>query len=71
MLIIDRFESDYAICESDAGEVVSIPRQSIESCAKEGDSIVSDADGFFTVDKISTRQRSKRFLDLLKKLFFK
>lgn len=68
MLIIDRFESDYAVCESDTGDIINIPRQSIESGAREGDAITPAENGFYTVDRMLTERRSKQINAKLKKL---
>ena len=62
MLIIDRFEGDFAVVESDMG-MMNIPRSELPTDAKEGDvlRISIDADG--------TKSRKQRISGMMDKLF--
>ena len=62
MLIIDRFEGDYAVVETAKG-LVSIPRTDIPEGAHEGDALV------LRVDKEGTAQRKARIDGMMNKLF--
>ena len=62
MLIIDRFEGDFAIVETDNG-FINIPRSDLPVTASEGDVLVL---GF---DKDSTNERKKRVGGMMDKLF--
>lgn len=67
MLIIDRFENGFAVCQSEGGNV-NIPRELIDPEAREGDAI-GESDGKYTVLKQQTELRRKRIRGLLKGLF--
>ncbi len=67
MYSIDRFEGIYAVCEDDDGEMVDILREEIPVNAREGDIIVSDEYGNFTIDPEETRRRRKHILRLLRR----
>ena len=62
MLIIDRFEGDFAVIETDEG-MINIPRSDLPTGAKEGDilRLVIDTDG--------TETRKKRIAGMMDKLF--
>ena len=51
-MIIDRFEGDYAVLETDSG-MVNIHRAHLPSAAREGD-VVSYSNGGYSIDKNST-----------------
>ena len=62
MLIIDRFEGDFAVVETDNG-MLNIPRSELPASAKEGDTLrlIIDAD--------NTNARKKRIDGAMNKLF--
>ena len=62
MLIIDRFEGEYAVVETSAG-FINIPRDDIPLKACEGDVLV------FCVDSNDTESRKKRIESMMEKLF--
>jgi len=64
MLIIDRFEGDYAVVETDKG-VVNIPRADIPATAKEGDVLV------ISISESATGERKKEIDDMMGRLFKK
>ena len=66
-LIIDRFEEDYAVCESETG-MVNIKRSDIPNDAAEGDTLVLSNGGYF-IDREDTEKRRKEIEKLQEKLF--
>lgn len=66
MLIIDRFEGDFAVIEY--GELVfNLPRSLLPPEAKEGDVLKIE----LAVDAAATRERQKRAEELTKDLFLR
>lgn len=70
MLVIDRFEGDYAVCECETGEFVRIRRGLIADDAHEGDILVW-TDSAYLVDSSQTKSRSRRVHQKLNRLFTK
>ena len=64
MLIIDRFEGDFAVIETDNG-MLNVPRSELPTGAKEGDilRLVIDVDG--------TESRKERIDGMMERLFKK
>ena len=62
-LIIDRFEGDFAVCETENLEFVNIPKKALPENAVEGDVITVKIDGD------ETRERRKRIDGLMNSLF--
>ena len=62
MLVIDRFEGDYAVVETNSG-VVNIPRSELPKGAKEGDTLR------ISVDADDTEARKKRIDGMMNTLF--
>ena len=62
MLIIDRFEGDYAVIEVN-DEFINIPKSTIPKEAKEGDVLR------FIIDSDETAKRKQRITGLMDKLF--
>ena len=62
MLIIDRFEGDFAVVETSNG-IVNIPRTDMPPTAREGDVLVLD------LDKTGTEARKERINGMMNKLF--
>ena len=68
MLIIDRFEEEFAVVENtDTEEMTLIKKALIEESASEGDVIVL-SDEIYRVDAEATKKRRAEVLALLKKL---
>ena len=44
MLIVDRFEDEYVVCEDENKKMINIKKNQIEGCVKEGD-IISNIKG--------------------------
>ena len=64
MLIIDRFEGEFAVIEADSG-MINIPRSEIPPSAKEGDVLR------FIIDSDETTSRKERIEGLMDKVFKK
>ena len=62
-LIIDRFEGDYAVCETENLEFVNIPKSALPCDAKEGD-VIS-----ILIDKSETEERKEKIEGLMNSLF--
>ena len=68
MLIIDRFEDEFAVVENTVSEeMLLIERAIIDLNAKEGD-VITFADGMYHVDYETTKKRRAEVLALLKKI---
>ena len=62
-LIIDRFEGDFAVCETESLDFVNIPKKALPENAVEGDVITVKIDGD------ETHERKKRIDGLMNSLF--
>ena len=62
MLVIDRFEGDFAVVETEKG-MINIPRSELPKGAREGDTLR------LTIDEDDTDARKKRIDDKMNKLF--
>ena len=62
MLIIDRFEGDFAIVETDNG-MINVPKSELPENAKEGDALK------FVIDMEATQGRKQRIDKMMNKLF--
>ena len=68
MLIIDRFEGEFAIVEdTDTDKMMTVENELIEQNASEGDVIVL-LNGIYHVDSEATKKRRAEVLALLKKM---
>lgn len=66
MLIIDRFEGDFAVVEDSEKEThTNIRREFIEEGAKEGD-VLALFENFYMVDHAATKKRREEVLALEK-----
>lgn len=67
-VIIDRFEGDWALCESSQGEIISIARSQLPPEATVGDLLQLTDDNYY-LDREATRQRrqeaKEKFASLL------
>ncbi len=69
MIIVDRIENGFAVCE--IGDCfVDIPLSSIRGAVKEGCVLVEDEQGYYVNDD-ETERRKKELFEKQKKLFFK
>ena len=62
-LIVDRFESDFAVCEIEEGVFADIPLKALPDGVHEGDVIK------ISVDKDETESRKKNINNLMNRLF--
>ena len=68
-LVIDRFESEYAICELDDRTFISIPIKILPPSCKEGDCLIQEADGSYRIDSITRKVREAKIRDKMRRLF--
>jgi hypothetical protein len=68
LLVIDRFEGDFAVCEKDDKTMVDIERVKLPLTAKEGDVIVINGDKI-TLDSIETKKRKLKIDKMNKDLW--
>ena len=71
MIIVDRFEGDFAVLECDGGHVESVPRTLLPPGALEGDVLLLQADGTYAVDADTTAARAAHIRNLMDQLFDK
>jgi len=64
--VIDRFEGEYAVIETDEGEILNIKKTLLPKKVKEGDVINMEK---FTIDETETRRRHHVIDNLTNKLF--
>lgn len=62
-LIIDRFEGDFAVCETENLSFIDIPKAVLPEEAKEGDVIA------ISIDKSETDKRKEKIAGLMNSLF--
>ena len=65
MIIIDRFEGTFAVCECD-GKMIDIEKNILPEDACEGD-VIFLSDGGYVIDREQTDKRKKRAQALLQK----
>ena len=70
MLIVDRIEGEYAVCEGDDGKMQNILLCQLPYCVKAG-SVLKLLDGNYSLDENTYAERKQKILDLQKKLFKK
>jgi hypothetical protein len=69
MLIVDRFEGDFAVCKEGNGETVNIPKAKMPPSAVEGDCLIAVGKGVYAVDADETARRKKRISEKMSRLF--
>lgn len=70
IMIIDRFEGEYAAVENGGGNTINVLRSLLPEDAVEGD-IITEKNGVYVIDKEATEVRRQRILEKMKKLKFK
>lgn len=68
MLIVDRFEDEYVVCEDENKKMINIKKIQIEGCVKEGD-ILLNIKGKYIIDIKKTINRKKHIEELTKDLW--
>lgn len=66
MIVIDRFEGEYAVIEKD-GECFSLPKGSLPADAAEGD-ILEETENGYVVNKQATLHRRTKLMQRLKSI---
>lgn len=69
MLIIDRFEGEYAVCEEEGGSFRKLPKVYLPAGCREGDCLTASPDGQWQVDRAATAQRRRKIQELLGDLY--
>lgn len=62
LMIIDRFEGKYSICESDNGEFIKIEKRKIPRGAKEGD-VLESKDDRIEINYEETQKRREKIIE--------
>jgi len=66
--VIDRFEGEYAICETKDRKMINIEKARLPASAKEGDVLIISA-GKIIVDMRKTKKINKEIKELTKDLW--
>ena len=69
MLIIDRFEGEYAVCEEESGSFRKLPKVFLPAGSREGDCLVLLPGGAWQVDRAATAQRRQEIRRMLEDLY--
>lgn len=69
MFVIDRFEGEFAVCESETGEMLTLTRASLPAEAAEGDVLQADGEGGYRVDYAAGEARRAAARNRLAHLF--
>jgi hypothetical protein len=67
--IIDRFEGNIAICETEDKSFVSIPKYKLPPNCVEGDCLTQDADGMYGKDIEARTSKEKKIRERMNRLF--
>ena len=67
-VIIDRFESDYVVCETENKEYINIPKSELPQGIKEGD-VLNCINDKWNIDTIATKERKEKIQNKLNSLF--
>ena len=67
MYIIDRFEGDIAVIETDSA-MIELPRRLLPPEAAEGDVLCKDGDAY-QIDTVATQQRREEIARMMKGLW--
>ncbi len=70
MIIIDRIEGNFAVCEFDGKDMCSVDLKDFAYTPKEGDCIYK-SDGKYFYDEAMTLQRQKQIKELMSSVFKK
>lgn len=67
-LVIDRFEGEYAVCETQNRDQQLLERSRLPAEAKEGDCLIISEDGAVTIDVEETARKREAVNKLLQSL---
>jgi hypothetical protein len=68
IVIIDRFEGDFAVCEKDDKKMINIEKDKMPFGAKEGD-VLNIEGSFIIINKTATAKRKDEIENLTKDLW--
>ncbi len=68
MIIVDRIEGAFAVCEMDDKSMQNIALSELPAGIKEGDVIAMD-NGTYVIDAKQTKERSERIAQKMNRLF--
>ena len=68
LLIVDRFEGGFAVCEQEDATMVDVDVKLLPQGTKEGD-VLKFENGMYTVDADATLQRTRRIRQLMGELW--
>jgi hypothetical protein len=66
--IVDRFEGEYAVCETEQGEYVNIKRSMLPQCTAEGDILIWNGKEY-VLDAEATQVQKEKIKKLSKDLW--
>ncbi len=69
MIIIDRFEGEYAVCEEESGSFRKLPKVFLPAGSREGDCLVPASGGAWQIDRAATAQRREQLRRMLGNLY--
>jgi hypothetical protein len=69
LLVIDRFEGDFAVCEDENRRMIHVRRSEIPLRAAEGDCLIADPKKGYVLDTDETARRKARIKDKMDRLF--
>lgn len=67
-IIIDRFEGNYAVCETEGKKFIDIPKSDIPEGAKEGD-ILRKTDTDYRIEIAETKEKREEIKKRMNSLF--
>lgn len=67
-IIIDRFEGNYAVCETEENKFIDILKSYIPEGAKEGDILTKTDNGYF-IEKAETEEKREAIKNRMNRLF--
>lgn len=68
-IVIDRFEGDYAVCETEDRRMINIEKEKIPKNARPGDALLMKEDGSISLDQKETERRKKRIESLMEDMW--
>lgn len=67
--VIDRFESNYAICEDEEKAMIKVPKYRLPLECKEGDHLYLDSDNMYQIAKVEQKSAESRLKEKMSRLF--
>lgn len=69
MIIVDRIEGTTIVCEDNDEQLIIENQQELREIPKEGDVLIRNDDGTYSVDREMTQKRREYILQLQRKLW--